>query len=89
MGRNLWKSYNQWEYDETITIRSIDIISDCATTNCEKYFLLLTTIIFSGERPTGYFGDSGDDQKQEDHTPVGIVNTYLWPTDIVNNINIM
>lgn len=77
-----WGSYDRWKYDNTVTTGSMDLIGDCATTNHEKYFLLLTTIIFNGEHPTGYFGRMSDNQKRIDNTPVGIVNTY--PTDIIN-----
>ena len=78
-----WKCYDQWHCDVTVTTKSEEIISDCATTNREKYFILLTTIIFSFERPTGYFSRIVDDEKRINYEPPkGVATGY--PIDIVN-----
>lgn len=77
-----WSSYDQWDCDETVTTKSMDIIRDATISNRDKYFNLLTTIMFSAERPTRYFGRTSDDFKRIVHDPKGVMNRY--PTDIIN-----
>ena len=81
-----WSRYDLWKYDCTVTSKSMESVS-CggSITNHEKYFTLLTTILFSAERPSGYFeyleGDHVDNLRNN-NVPEAAMNCY--PTDIVN-----
>ena len=77
-----WKCYYTWHFDSTVTTKTLEMVDGFATTNREKYFILLTTIIFNADRPTGYFGSMTSNQTRIEHEPKGVATGY--PCDIIN-----
>ena len=80
-----WSLYDMWKADATITSKVMELIGGMNITNCEKYFVLLTTVLFSGERPSGYFhwmeGIHCDNLRNNSVPEVAMKH---YPTDIVN-----
>ena len=80
-----WSLYDLWNADATITSKVMESISGKNITSREKYFILLTTVLFSGERPSGYFQWlEGGHRGNMRNNSVPEVAMKHYPTDIVN-----
>lgn len=83
-----WYRWNQWRGDNYTTHKNVELISTHIT-NREKYFTLVTSIIFCAERPSGYFEYLNKIITSKNHkwSRCDIVPQHtakFYPTDIVN-----
>lgn len=77
-----WKQWNQWKTEELITSRNMQFLP-AGISNREKYFALITTMIFCLERPSGYIENLNIGHGYHyESIPQQTIEQY--PTDIVN-----
>lgn len=80
--QNHWKQWNQWKSEEVITPKNMQYLP-AGISNREKYCILITTMIFCAERPSGYINDLNFGHYNRcESVPEQAAKWY--PTDIVN-----